>query len=140
MVSDDTHVLLLGRDGQWTKRWGIGVVVLLLGSLGYFAAVQAIGSLTIHSLLWWEGYAVLLLALISVQAYSNGGLVISWLLAFVAVGGIILNSVGIGTTGVEPGLLQLTAVAILAGAIAAASLGTLGFGIGTALQRIATYD
>jgi len=138
MFSASTHALLLGRDGQWTKRWGVGVVVLLLGSLGYFAAVKAIGSPTIHSLLWWEGYTVLLLALITVQAYSNGGLIISWMLAFVAMGGVILNSVGIGTTGVAPGLVQLVGFAILGGVIVAASLGTLGFGIGTALRRIAT--
>lgn len=138
MVSADTHALLLGRDDQWTKRWGVGVVALLFGSLGYFAAVNAIGSPSIHSLLWWQGYAVLLFALIIVQAYSNGGIVISWLLAFVVVVGIILNSIGIGTTGVEPGLLQLAGIAIFGGLIVAAGLGTLGFGIGTGLRRIAT--
>jgi|AntRauTorcE11898_2_1112593.scaffolds.fasta_scaffold06961_4 hypothetical protein len=138
MVIADTHALLLGKDDRWTKRWGFGVVALLLGSLVYFAVVKAIGYPTIHLLLWWEGYAVLLLALITVQAYSNEGLVISWMLAFVAVGGLILNYGGIGLTGSGPGLLELVGLAILGGAIAAAFLGTLGFGIGTALRRIAT--
>ena len=138
MVTADTHALLLGRDDQSTKRWGFGVVALLIGSLVYFAAVKAIGYPTLHLLLWWEGYAVLLLALITVQAYSNDGLVISWMLAFAAVGGLILNYGGIGITGSGPGLLELVGLAILGGAIAAAVLGTLGFGFGTALRRVAT--
>lgn len=138
MVTADIHALLLGRDDRWTKRWGFGVAALFLGTLVYFAAVKAIGYPTIHLLFWWEGYAILLLALITVQAYSNEGLVISWMLAFVAVSGLILNYGGIGITRSGLGLLEVAGLAILGGVIAAAGLGTLGFAIGTAIRRIAT--
>lgn len=138
MVTADTHSLIFGRDDRWAKRWGFGVVALFFGSLVYFAAVKAIGYPTTHLLLWWEGYALLLLLLITVQAYFNEGIVISWMLAFVTVSGLVLNYGGVGIIGSGPGLLELVGLAIVGGAIAAVSLGTLGFGIGMALRRIAT--
>jgi hypothetical protein len=137
MVTANTDVLL-GRDERLTKRWGLGVVALLLASLVYFAAVKVMGYPAIHLLLWWEGYAVLLVALITVQAYSNGGVVMSWLLAFGAVVGVILNYGGIGLTGSGPGLLELIGIAILGGFISAVIIGTLGFGIGTVMRRTTT--
>jgi len=138
MVTANTDILLLGRDERRTKRWGLGVVALLLASLVYFAAVKVMGYPAIHLLLWWEGYAVLLVTLITVQAYSNGGLVMSWLLAFGAVVGVILNYGGIGLTGSGPGLLELIGIAILGGFIGAVIIGTLGFGIGMVMRRTAT--
>lgn len=137
MVTADTDTLF-GRNERGTKRWGLGVVVLFSASLVYFAAVKLVNYPSVHLVLWWEGYAVLLVALITGQAYSSGGLVVSWLLAFGAVAGVILNYGGIGLTGSGPGVLELLGFAIVGGCIGAAILGTLGFGIGAAVRRVAT--
>lgn len=137
MVPANTRTLLLGENEKRATQWGIGAGILLVSSLLYFAAVKAVDYPTVHLALWWEGYAVLLMGLVAVQAYSNGGVVVSWLLTFAGVVGLILNYGGIGMTGDGPGLLQLIGPATLGGVIAAAILGTLGFGIGTAVRRIA---
>lgn len=136
MFSSTTHGLIFGRSEWGTKLWGLCAIGLFLGSLVYFAAVKGNAFSKIHDLLWVEGYAVLLLALIIVQAYSNGGLLLSWMLAFAGVAGVILNGGGIALTGSPPGLLRLLWLAILGGAISAATIGTLGFVLGTSLRRV----
>jgi hypothetical protein len=73
---------------------------------------------------------------VAVQAYSNGGIGVSWLLVFAAVAGVILNFGGIALTMGRPELLRLIGYAILGSVVAAAIVGTLGFGIGTAVRRI----
>lgn len=137
MVTATTRTLLLGRSEKRTRKWGIGAGILLVASLLYFAAVKAVDYPTIHLALWWEGYAVLLTVLVAVQAYSNGGLVVSWLLTFAAVVGLILNYGGIGLTGEGPGIVELIGLATVGGMIVAVIVGTFGFGIGTAVRRIA---
>lgn len=137
MVSATTRTLLLGRDRTRTMQWSIGAGVLFVASLLYFATVKTVDYPTIHLALWWEGYAVLLTVLVAVQAYSNGGLVVSWVLTFAAVGGVVVNYGGIGLTGGGPGLLELLGLAALGGAVAAAVLGTLGFGLGAGVRRVA---
>lgn len=135
MTTTNTHPLLFGRNKQSTKRWSLIAVLLLLFSLVFFAAIKRVDS-AIHLFLWWEGYAVLLVALIAVQAYSNEGVIGSWMLAFTAVVGVILNYGGIGILGEGPGVLQLFGLAILGGLISAAIFGTFGFGLGVVARRI----
>jgi hypothetical protein len=135
MRPDSTRALLVGRSERAAKRWGLGAVALLLGSAGFFAAVKAAGYPSFHLLLWWEGYAVLLVALVAVQAYSSGGLAPSWALAFGAVAGVILNYGGIGLTGPGPGPVELLALAVAGSGVAAAVFGTLGFLVGTAVRE-----
>jgi hypothetical protein len=77
MVTADTRTLLLGRNEKRTRQWSIGTGMLLVVSLLYFSATRTVGYTKLHPLLWWEGYAVLLTALVAVQAYSNGGVVLS---------------------------------------------------------------
>jgi len=89
-------------------------------------------------MLWWEGYAVLLTLLIAIQAFSNGGIVLSWMLAFGAVIGVILNYGGIALAGEPPELLELIGLAAAGGLIAALTLGTLGFAIGTVARKLVT--
>jgi hypothetical protein len=137
MVPANTRTLLLGENEKRSIQWGIGAGILLVVSLLYFAAVKAVGSPTVHLALWWEGYAVFLTGLVAVQAYSNGGVVVSLLLTFAGVVGLVLNYGGIGVTGDGPGLLQLIVLAAVGGVAAAAIVGTVGFGIGTAVRRIA---
>ncbi|MFC6724623.1 hypothetical protein ACFQE1_09590 [Halobium palmae] len=137
MVTANARSLLLGRNKKRARQWSIGVGMLFVASLLYFAAVKAVDYPTIHLALWWEGYAVLLTVLVAVQAYSNGGLVVSWLLTFAAVVGLVLNYGGIGLTGGGPGIVELIGLATVGGVIAAAIVGTLGFGIGTAVRRTA---
>ncbi len=135
MVSPTTQTLLVGRNQQLTRQWGVVVVGLFLFSLVFFAAFKKIDSPTILDTLWWEGYAVLLVVLIVVQAYSNGGLALSWALVFAPVVGVFLNYGGIGLTGFGPGLPELVVIALTGGLIAAALLGTLGFVIGTTIRK-----
>lgn len=137
MVTAHTRTLLLGRDETRARQWGIAAGILFVASLVYFAAVKAIDYPAIHLALWWEGYAVLLTILVAVQAYSNGGVVVSWALTFSAVVGLILNYGGVGLTGKGPEIVELLGLAILGGIMTAAVVGTLGFCIGTAGRRIA---
>lgn len=136
MVGAETSGHLLGRDDRAVRRWGSVAVALSLGSLGLFSAVKALGYPTIHLVLWWEGYALLLTGLIVVQSYSDGGLALSWLLAFGATVGAGLNYGGVGVTGGGPSLLELVGIALVGGMGGAATLGTLGFGLGVVLRRI----
>ncbi|WP_458205843.1 hypothetical protein [Haladaptatus sp. NG-SE-30] len=109
-----------------------GAVSILVA---FFAAYKEVTPPTIFQHLWWEGYAVLLVALITVQAYSNGGLALSWALVFTPVVGVFLNYGGIGLTGSGPEFPELVIIAFTGGFIAAAILGTLGFAIGTAIRK-----
>ena len=136
MVPVDTRTLLLGEDQKRARRWCIGAGILFVASLCYFAVVRRVDFPLIDSVLWWQGYAVLLTAFVAVQAYSNGGIGVSWLLVFAGVAGVILNYGGIGLTGTQPGLLWLIRYAVVGSLAAAAIVGTLGFGVGTAVRRI----
>ena len=136
MVPVGTQTLLLGEDRKRARRWSIGAGILFVASISYFAVVRTVGLPQIHLLLWWRGYAVLLTGFVAVQAYSNGGIGVSWLLVFAAVAGVILNFGGIALTTGRPGLLRLIGYAVLGSAVAAAIVGTLGFSIGTAVRRI----
>ena len=137
MVPVDTRTLLLGEDRKRARRWSIGAGLLFVASLCYFAVVRTVGFPQIHLLLWWQGYAVLLTIFVAIQAYSNGGIGVSWLIVFAAVAGVILNYGGIALTIRRPGLLRLIGYAILGSVVAAAIVGTLGFAIGAAVRRIA---
>ena len=136
MVPVDARTLVLGEDRKRARRWSIGAGILFVASLCYFAVVRITDFRLLDSVLWWQGYAVLLTGFVAVQAYSNGGIGVSWLLVFAAVAGVILNFGGIALTMGRPGLLRLIGYAILGSVVAAAIVGTLGFGIGTAVRRI----
>jgi len=136
MVPVDTRTPLLGEDRKRARQWSIGAGILFVVSLFYFAVVRTVDVPLLDMVLWWEGYAVLLTSFVAVQAYSDGGIGVSWLLVFAAVAGVILNYGGIALTGAKPGLLLLIRYAIVGSVVAAAILGTLGFGIGTAVRRI----
>ena len=114
----------------------IGAGILFVASLLYFAVVRIADFRLLDSVLWWQGYAVLLTGFVAFQAYSNGGIGVSWLLVFAGVAGVILNYGGIALTMGKPGLLWLIGYAIVGSVLAAAIVGTLGFGIGTAVHRI----
>ena len=137
MAPVDTRTLLLGEDRKRARRWSIGAGLLFVASLCYFAVVRIADVRLLDSVLWWQGYAALLTIFVAVQAYSNGGIGVSWLLVFAAVAGVILNLGGIALTMGRPGLLRLIGYAILGSVAAAAIVGTLGFSIGTAIRRIA---
>jgi hypothetical protein len=137
MVSATTRTLLLGRDETRTRQWSIGAGILFVTSLLYFATVKAVDYPTVHLVLWWEGYAVLLTVLVTVQAYSNGGVVVSWLLTFAAVVGLVSNYGGIGLTGEGPKLTELIGLAALGGVAVAVIVGTVGFTVETVVYRVA---
>ncbi|MDB2238762.1 hypothetical protein [Halorubrum ezzemoulense] len=137
MVPIDTQTLLLGEDPKRARQWSVGAGLLFVASLCYFAVVRIADFRLLDSVLWWQGYAVLLTIFVAVQAYSNGGIGVSWLLVFAAVAGVILNFGGIALTMGRPGLLRLIGYAIPGSAATAAVMGTLGFGIGAAVRRIA---
>ncbi|MGQ3331097.1 hypothetical protein [Halorubrum sp. FL23] len=136
MVPVDTRTLLLGEDRKRARQWSIGAGILFVASLLYFAVVRIADFRLLDTVLWWQGYAVLLTGFVAVQAYSNGGIGVSWLLVFAAVAGVILNFGGIALTGAKPGLLLLIGYAFVGSAVVAAIIGTLGFGIGTVVRRI----
>jgi signal transduction histidine kinase len=136
MVPVDIRTLLLGADRKRARQWSIGAGILFLASLLYFAVVRIADFRLLDAVLWWQGYAVLLTVFVAVQAYSNGGIGVSWLLVFAAVAGVILNYGGIALTRGKPGLPWLIGYAIVGSVVAAAILGTLGAGIGTAVRRI----
>lgn len=136
MVPIDTRTFLLGENQKRARQWSIGAGILFVASLSYFAVVRTVDFPLIDSVLWWQGYAVLLTIFVAVQAYSNGGIGVSWLLVFAGVAGVILNYGGIGLSGTQPELLWLIGYAIVGSVVAAAIVGTLGFSIGTAVRRI----
>ena len=137
MVPVDTRTLLLGEDRKRARQWSIGAGLLFVASLCYFAVVRTADVHLLDSVLWWQGYTALLTIFVAVQAYSNGGIGVSWLLVFAAVAGVILNLGGIALTIGRPGLPWLVGYAILGSVVAAAIVGTLGFAIGAAVRRIA---
>jgi len=130
--------LLFGSDPTQSKQWGRIAVLLLVGSLVYFAALNAITSYnwSVHLALWWEGYVILLGTLIVVQAYSTDSLLVSWSLAFAAVFGLMANYGGIGITGTPPGLVKILGLSVLGGLLGSVTIGTLGFAVGTTIRRI----
>lgn len=135
MDNAETSIHFLGRNERAVRRWAFVAGVLLVGSLVFFSAVKALDYPTVHLVLWWEGYAILLTSLIAVQSYSNGGIVMSWLLAFGAIVGVILNYGGIGLTGGGPSVLELVGFALIGGLLGAAIIGTVGFGLGVTIRR-----
>ncbi|WP_283403586.1 hypothetical protein [Halorubrum sp. DM2] len=136
MVSIDIRTLLLGEDQKRARQWSIGAGILFVVSLFYFAVVRTVDVPLLDTVLWWQVYAVLLTGFVAIQAYSNSGIGVSWLLVFAAVAGVILNFGGIALTGAKPGLLLLIGYAFVGSTVVAAIVGTLGFGIGTAARRI----
>jgi len=135
-VNTEPSSHLLGRDKRAVRRWAFVAGALLVGSLVFFSAIKEFDYPTVHLLLWWEGYAILLITLIAVQSYSNGGIVMSWLLAFGAVVGVILNYGGIGLARGGPSVLELVGVALIGGLFGAAVFGTVGFGLGVTIRQI----
>lgn len=136
MTNTDTRAIFLGRDERAVRRWAFVAGGLLVGSLLFFSAVKIFDYPAVHLLLWWEGYALLLTGLIAVQSYSNGGIAMSWLLAFGAIVGVILNYGGIGLTGGGPSVPELVGFALIGGLFGAAIFGTVGFGLGVAIRRV----
>lgn len=136
MVSVNTRGLLAGRDDRQSRRWSGVVVVVFLGSLLLFAAVKELTFLSVLSFLWWEGFALMLGGLIVIQAYSSGGLLLSWGLAFAGVAGTMLNYGGIGLTSGPPSLGRLLELTVIGGLAGAATLGTMGFLLGAGLRRL----
>lgn len=135
MLTGTARHLVVGRDYRRSKQWAGVAVILLAGSLLWFGAVKALDFPAVHAVLWWEGYALLLVGLVTLQALNNEGILLSWALAFGAVAGLLLNYGGIGLTG-EPTLLGIMRIALLGGAVAALSLGTLGFLLGAGGRRL----
>ncbi len=131
------RALLLGRDRSATRRWLAVAALLFFVSLAYFAGVKRFDAPPVVLVaLWWEGYALLLGVAVVVQAFENDGLLVSWLLTFVAVAGVVLNYGGIALTGAPPSLLELVALAAVGSAVAALTLGTVAFAVGAGLRRI----
>lgn len=130
--------VLLGRESHRTIQWAGLAVVLFVGSVFWFARMKAMDFPPVHAVLWWEGYAVLLVGLIVLQTVHNGGLLLSWALAFGAVAGLILNYLGIGITG-GISLLGIIRWAVLLGVAGAATLGTLGYLLGVLIHRSAGH-
>lgn len=128
--------VLVGRENRRTRQWA-GLAVVLFGvSLVWFARMKAMDFPPVHEALWWEGYAGLLLGLIVLQTVHNGGILLSWALAFVAVAGLLLNYLGIALTG-DISLLGIIRVAILGGVAGAMTVGTLGYLLGVVIHRSA---
>lgn len=126
--------ILLGRDGYRSRRWSGVVVGIFLTSLLLFAAAKELAFLSVLSPLWWEGFALLLVGLIVLQAYLNSGLLLSWGLAFAGVFGTMLNYGGIGLTSGSPPFVRLLGIALTGGTMGGFVLGTAGFLLGAGLR------
>jgi len=126
----------VGEERRTSEAVGYRCGIALRRVAPLFAAIKTVDSPTIHLALWWQGYAVLLTILVAIQAYSNGGVMVSWLLTFASVAGLVLNYGGIRLTGDGPELPVLIGLTIAGGMIAAVLIGTLGYGIGTAVRRV----
>lgn len=136
MSTNQRSALLVGADETETKLWSAVAVFLLLLSGSYFAMIQIVGFPNIHFVLWWEGFAALLVALVAVQAYSNDGVVVSWGLATAATVGTVINYGGIGITADPPTMVELLGIAAVGGLVGGVVFGTLGFVIGRGLRTI----
>jgi hypothetical protein len=134
MTTGTAWQVLLGRERHRSKQWAVLVVGLFIGSLLWFARMKALDFPQVHETLWWEWYAILLLGLIVLQTVHNGGILLSWALAFGAVAGLILNHLGIGMTG-DISLLGIIRWAVLLGVAGAVTVGTLGFLLGVLIRR-----
>lgn len=130
----DDRTFLIGVDKEVTKMWGLGAATLLVASLSYFAAIKTLDFPKFHSLLWWEGFAALLVSVIAVQAYSNEGLLVSWTIAAAALIGVIANYGGIGITKSPPALVELLGLIAVGSLVGGLIFGTLGFAIGWMLR------
>lgn len=128
--------VLVGRESHRTIQWAGFAVVLLVGSLLWFARMKAMDFPPVHDVLWWEGYAVLLLGLIVLQTVDNGGILLSWAMAFGAVAGLILNYLGIALTG-DITLVGIIQLAVLGGIAGAATVGALGLLLGVLIRHSA---
>lgn len=130
------HTLLVGVDEERTKMWGLGAITLLVASTIYFATIRTFGYPKFHSVLWWEGFAALLVLLIVVQAYSNEGVLVSWTLAAAGLIGVIANYGGIGITESAPALAELVGITVVGSLIGGVIFGTVGFAIGWVLREV----
>ncbi|MFB6198100.1 MAG: hypothetical protein ABEI52_07520 [Halobacteriaceae archaeon] len=135
MLTGIPRQLVVGRDHRRSKHWAGVAVALFAGSLLWFAAVKALDFPTVHDILWWEGYTLLLVGLVVLQAMHNKGILLSWALAFGAVVGLILNYGGVAMY-TKPTLVEIIRIAILGGVVAALSVGTVGFLIGVIARRV----
>lgn len=134
------HTFLVGVDEERTKMWGLGAIMLLVASTIYFPTIRTLGYPKFHGILWWEGFAALLVLLISVQAYSNGGMLMSWTLAAAGLIGVIANYGGIGITESPPELAELAVITGAGSLVGAIILGTVGFMIGSTLREVLPED
>lgn len=132
----DRHALLVGADEEQTKMWGLGAIALLVASAIYFVAVRTLGYPEFHWILWWEGFAALLVLLIVVQAYSNEGVLVSWTLAAAGLIGVIANYGGIGITESPPELVELAVITGAGSLVGGIIFGTVGFAIGWGLRAV----
>ncbi|USZ69075.1 hypothetical protein NGM10_04890 [Halorussus salilacus] len=126
----DNRTFFIGVDTEMTKMWGLGAVALLVASISYFAAIKTLDFPEFHSVLWWEGFAALLVSVIAVQAYSNEGLLVSWTIAAAALIGVTANYGGIGITESPPELVELAGLIAVGSLVGGLIFGTLGFAIG----------
>lgn len=135
MNMSDKRALLIGVDEDETRTWGLGAIMLLITSVIYFAAIKTLGYPEFHAVLWWEGFAALLVSVIVVQAYSNEGVLMSWTLAVAALIGVIANYGGIGITESAPAFAELIGITAIGSLIGGIIFGTLGFVIGWSLRE-----
>jgi DNA-binding transcriptional ArsR family regulator len=133
--------LLIGRNRTLSRRVTIGIIggsavlaVLWLILYTLDIPVPSIGPL--HPAVW---FSLVLVGAAFFQAYSNDGLLVSWLVVFGPVTAIGLGFIGLGSpvnaVGRLPGIIGYP---IILGSVGALVLGTTGFLIGAVARRLVT--
>lgn len=137
---------LVGSPSDERRRTALLAVALFVASAAVFATVPRFEppfASSVHRLLhsanralWWEYYAVGLVAGIALLTARRRSPRRSWLFAFAGGAGVGVNLGGIGLTGNPPDFVFRLLWAGGLGTAAALVLGTVGFALGAGLRRI----
>lgn len=123
-MEESTSDLLLGDDRERSKYWAIGAGVFGLVS---WLLLPLVGPL---------GWLLTVAGLAAIQSYDNRGLLLSWTIAFCAAAVFaFLVTRAVPVDGATRTIPEAIYTALVAGTLAAAIWGSIGFAVGMLLRR-----
>ena len=146
MVSHQVRSALIGPKQDSLSRILLFAVALFVSSATVLAIVPQFEppfASPVHQILhginhalWWEFYALGLVASIALVTVHEQSLLSAWILAFAGGAGVGINLGVIGLLGGTPNLLFRLLWMVGLGVVTALIFGTVGYLIGTGIRKI----